>query len=109
MESSLYEVKFDHRLKIFRPYLHVEYDQLPMQLQEEFELKCQEICSKIPDRIKCLEQEYMQKYEALKEVDAEDLFFQLTDELNEISSCICDLNLLFLQIEGAYISQSIHA
>ncbi|SFI95207.1 hypothetical protein [Thermoflavimicrobium dichotomicum] len=109
MPEMPYEIKFDPRLKIDRPYLHVEYEQLPKQVQEEFELKCQEICSQIPDRIKSFEKEYMKKYEELKEADEDEVFFQLTDELNEISSCICDLNLLFLHIEGAYISHSVHA
>jgi len=109
MQTKPYEVRYDRRLKIDRPFLHIDYEELSEAEREEFELICQEICSKIPDQIKAWEQEYNNKYESLKEADDEEVFYQLTDELNEISSRICDLNLLFLYIEGTYISQSIHA
>lgn len=109
MTSALYEISFDERLGIDRPYLHVDYEDLPTEVQHEFEMKCQEICARIPEQIKKFESKYMKCFEELKEAESDDAFFQLTDEMNEISKVICDLNLLFLHIEGTYIATSLHA
>jgi hypothetical protein len=107
MEQRWFELRYDPRLKLKRPYLYVEYEDLPVSVQEEFEFACQRVCAQIPDRIKEFEQKYLQIYEALKEAKDEE-FFLLMDQLNEISSIICDLNLLYLHIEGTYLSGSVH-
>jgi hypothetical protein len=107
MENKWFELRYDPRLKLERPYLFVEYDQLPAPVQEEFEFACQRVCAQIPDKIKEFERKYLQIYESLKEAKDEE-FFAFMDELNEISSIICDLNLLYLHIEGTYLSGSVH-
>lgn len=109
MTTPAYEFRFDERLGIHRPLLHVEYEELPEEVRQEFELKCQEICARIPEQIKRLEQEYLERYEALKEAEDDKSFYRLTDEMNEISKNICDLNILFLYIEGTYLASGVHA
>ncbi|SEM67240.1 hypothetical protein [Lihuaxuella thermophila] len=109
MMTPAYEIRFDERLGIDRPLLHVEYEELPEELRQEFELKCQEVCARIPERIKCLEQEYLDRYEALKEAEDDETFYRLTDEMNDLSKTICDLNILFLYIEGTFLASSVHA
>jgi len=104
-----FSFQYDERLGVMRPRLEVEYEEMPKALQHEFELRCQQICSQIPERIKELEREYMKRYEALKEIDDEDEFLRVNDEMNELSRTICDLNLLYLHIEGVYLGAHVHA
>ncbi|MBA4544174.1 MULTISPECIES: hypothetical protein [Thermoactinomyces] len=109
MDTVPFEFRYDQRLGIKRPFLHQEYEALSKELQDEFELKCQEICSQIPERVKMLEREYMQKFNDLKEMDDETSFLRLTEEMNELSRRICDLNILYLHIEGTYLAANVHA
>jgi hypothetical protein len=109
MDTVPFEFCYDQRLGIRRPYLHREYEELSKELQDEFELKCQEICSEIPERIKVLEREYMRKFEDLREMDDETSFLRLNDEMNELSKKICDLNILYLYIEGTFLAANVHA
>jgi hypothetical protein len=109
MDTCPFEFCYDNRLGVLLPLLHVEYEEMPKALQDEFEYKCQEICSQIPEQIKQLERAYMEKYEALQEIDDEEHFLQLNDELNDLSKRICDLNLLYLHIEGTYLAANVHA
>jgi hypothetical protein len=103
-----YTTRKDIRLGVTRPILVVSYDQLTVVEQADFELLCQTVSAEIPEAIKQFEITYMQKFDALAEVD-EAGFYRISEEMNEISSCICDLNLLFLWIEGNFLSKSLHA
>lgn len=103
-----YTISQDDRLGLARPVLLTPYDKLNEEEQASFELLCQSVCAGIPEAIKRFERKYMQHFDALDEVD-ETEFYQLMNEMNEISSCICDLNLLFLWIEGNFLSKSLHA
>jgi hypothetical protein len=109
MSECPFAFVYDERLGLARPVLYVEYEELSQEKQDEFELKCQESCSYIPERIKEIEQDYMQRYEALANTEDETEFLRLNDELNELSKRICELNLLYLQIEGTYLSANVHA
>lgn len=104
-----FELIYDERLRIQRPLLHVEYESLTPMLQSEFELLCQQVCAQIPEEIKRFEVEYLQVFDQLKDVDDEQQFLMLNEKMNDISSRICDLNLLFLHIEGTFIAYSVHA
>ncbi|WP_141201759.1 hypothetical protein [Paludifilum halophilum] len=104
-----YEFPWDERLQVHRPLLHVEYEEMPPEVQHTFELKCQEVCAQIPPQIKVFEQRYMDRFEALNQAREDEDFFGLMEEMNELSSCISDLNILFLHIEGHFIGASVHA
>jgi hypothetical protein len=103
-----YALKQDERLGVMKPVLFVPYEELSDHEQAEFELMCQKVCAKIPEAIKTLERTYMDYFEQLDQVD-ETRFYDLMGEMNEISSCICDLNLLYLWIEGNFLAKSVHA
>ncbi len=103
-----YTTRQDLRLGVTKPVLLVPYEQLTGKEQASFELLCQTVSAGIPEAIKRFESKYMQKFDALADVD-EAGFYHVTEEMNEISSCICDLNLLFLWIEGNFLSKSLHA
>lgn len=103
-----YTLKQDERLGISKPVLFVEYEQLSIQEQADFELLCQTVCAKIPETIRLFEHRYMKYFDQLDQVD-ETGFYELMGEMNEISSCISDLNLLYLWIEGNFLSNSVHA
>lgn len=103
-----YTLKQDERLGVPKPVLFVEYEQLSNAEQADFELLCQTVCAKIPEAVKTFEQQYMKYFDQLDQVD-ETGFYELMEEMNEISSCICDLNLLYLWIEGNFLSNSVHA
>ncbi|SFX72971.1 hypothetical protein SAMN04487866_12029 [Thermoactinomyces sp. DSM 45891] len=104
-----YEMIYDSRLQIRRPILHVDYDELESDVQAEFELLCQQVCACIPEQIKCFEIEYLMTFDSLKEVEDEKLFFAINEQLNDLSSRISDLNILFLHIEGSFVTQSVHS
>jgi hypothetical protein len=103
-----YTLKQDDRLGVPKPVLFVEYEQLSNREQASFELLCQTVCAKIPEAIKTFERRYMEFFDQLDQVD-ETGFYELMGEMNEISSCICDLNLLYRWIEGNFLSNSVHA
>jgi hypothetical protein len=103
-----YTLQQDHRLGVPRPVLFVDYEALCAEEQASFELLCQTVCAQIPEAIKRIELQYMERFTKLDQVE-EDEFYTLMDEMNELSSCICDLNLLYLWIEGNFLSSSVHA
>ena len=103
-----YGLKQDTRLGIEKPVLFVPYEMLSTVEQSAFELLCQQVAATIPEAIKSFERTYMHYFDQLGEVDDAG-FYDLMEEMNEISSCICDLNLLFLWIEGNFLSKSVHA
>lgn len=109
MSNRWYELIYDERLGIERPVLHVTYDQLTLEQQDEFEMVCQRVCAQIPPKIKLLEQAYMDCYERLKQTDGDEAFYEAMEKLNDISSRICDLNVLFLQIEGSFLASRAHS
>ncbi|SFS47022.1 hypothetical protein [Marininema halotolerans] len=109
MSKTTYELVFDQRLQIRKPLLHVDYEELSLEEQEQFEWLCQEICAEIPPRIQELEAIYMKSFEVLYFAEDDATFFQLTTEMNELSCLIADLNVLFLHIEGKFIQTSVHA
>jgi hypothetical protein len=102
-----YTLQQDNRLGVARPVLFVDYEQLSTEEQASFELLCQTTSAQIPEAIKRLEQQYMERFTKLDQVE-EDEFYTLMDEMNELSSCICDLNLLYLWIEGKFLSSNVH-
>lgn len=104
-----YEMYYDERLQIHRPILHVDYNELEKPLQAEFELLCQQVCANIPEQIKRFEEVYLQTFESLKEIEDEDQFLAINEQMNDLSSRISDLNILFLHIEGSFIAYSVHA
>lgn len=109
MSDQPYELCYDTRLQIERPYLHVRIDELSEVEREAFEVVCQQVCSRIPVQIQVFEKKYMERFTALESAEEDDMFFDLLQEMNEISSCISDLNVLFLQIEGRFLASRSHA
>lgn len=108
MTGKRYEWRYDSRLQIERPHLRVDLEDLTMEEREEFEVMCQQACSQIPVRIQSLEKEYMEKFKVLERMEEDDDFFTLLNEMNEISSRISDLNVLFLHIEGRFLASHSH-
>jgi microcystin degradation protein MlrC len=107
-KAAAYDFWHDGRLGIDRPRLHVPYEQLSEKEQHLFELRCQEICSRIPPQIKSFEREYMNCFEALNQSCDDQEFEQLFNRMNDLSSRICDLNVLYLHIEGSYLEANVH-
>lgn len=106
---QLYELYYDPRLKIERPLLHVDYEELSEAERAEFEVMCQRVCSRIPVQIQSFEKAYMERFETLEQTEEDDAFYAMLNEMNEISSCISDLNVLFLHIEGRFLASRAHA
>lgn len=109
MTAQPFAFPFDERLGIRRPRLFVDYEELSTARRHRFELGCQEVCSEIPSRIRWFEKRYMTLFEALNETSSETELDRLLDEMNELSSCIADLNVLYLHIEGTYIGANVSA
>ena len=109
MVAVPYEFRYDQRLQISKPHLYVTYEELSEEQREEYELLCQRACSGIPDQIHSLEEAYMACFEQLTTVEDDDQFHTLLDEMNELSSRISDLNVLYLQLEGHFLNERVHA
>lgn len=108
MNEPPFSLVFDSRLGLKRPRLHTEYEALTPEQQEAFELACLEICAEIPERIRLYEQQYMHYYAQLTDVEDESVFDRLNAQMNDLSSRINDLNLLYLTIEGRYLGANVH-
>lgn len=106
--KQYYQLCYDKRLGLNLPNLECEYEDMPKKVQAEFELACQKIASQIPERIKLLEAQYMERYFRLQEVVDLEGFDRLLEEMNDLSSRICDLNLLYRTIEGEYLGANVH-
>lgn len=109
MNRPPYELQYDPRLNIDRPLLHVDYEDLTEVERQEFEVLCQKVCSRIPVQIQNFERQYMQRFRELDQIEEDSQFYVLLDEMNEISSCISDLNVLFWHIEGRFLASLSHA
>lgn len=99
---------FDERLQVNRPYLLCDYEEMPEEVQDDFELRCQQVSAEIPEKIEALEREYMHLFDQLQETAEDDRFDQLMDQMNDLSSKIFDLNLLYVGIEGKYLGANVH-
>lgn len=108
MNKAPFSFVFDPRLGLKRPCLYIEYEELTSEQQEAFELGCLQICAEIPEQIRQLERQYMIYYAQLADVADESVFDELNAKMNDLSSRINDLNLLYLTIEGTYLGANVH-
>lgn len=98
-----YTFDYDKRLGIDLPVLNVPFESLDEDERGKFFKELRAISASIPEKIKLLDEEYMEKYEELeKDIDN---FYEIMDELNDISKKISELNVWFLKIEGHFIQQ----
>ncbi|PTM60060.1 hypothetical protein [Desmospora activa] len=109
MTTPCFAFPFDERLGVRRPRLFVAYEELSREYLHRFELGCQEVCSDIPERIRLFERRYMHLFEALNGIEREAEMDRILEEMNDLSSRIADLNVLYLHIEGTYIGANVHA
>lgn len=108
MENSIYEWRFDPRLNINRLILHVDPDRLSQEEKKELALRYQEMAAQIPAQVNAFEKRYMACYEKLKQVEDDGDFYSLIEEMNDLSSRISDLNILYLEIEGRYLAGKVY-
>lgn len=108
MRRIPYQFHYDPLLQVDRPYLLISYEKMTVDEQEDFEVRCQEVCAYIPERIRQFEGKYMYYFDQLAHVESDNDFERITNNMNEISSCISDLNLLYLYIEGSFLGASVN-
>lgn len=107
MAGSTYEWLFDSRLNIRRLILRVDPDQLTPGEKAELAIRYQEMAAQIPVQIKVFERRYMACYEELKQAEDDESFYSLVEEMNDLSSRISDLNILYVQIEGRHLAEKV--
>jgi hypothetical protein len=98
--------EYNPRIELEVPVFFVPFEQLTQQDLAEFYHEVQMVTSKIPVKIQELDRRYMANYEKLEE--RPDQFFEIMDELNEISGKISELNVWFLNLEGKFIQTDGH-
>jgi hypothetical protein len=108
MADSIYEWRFDPRLNIRRLVLRADPDRLTDAERAELAARYQEMAAQIPAQVKAFEKRYMACYEELKQAEDDATFYSLIDEMNDLSSRISDLNILYLEIEGRYLAEKVH-
>ncbi|MBE3555350.1 MAG: hypothetical protein IMW85_10285 [Thermicanus sp.] len=99
-----FTIQYDQELGIEIPHLHVPFDQLDQREREELYVKMEEISGKIPERIRQLEHEYKEMYDRVSRENSDQTFFDGMERLNQISRLISELNILYLQMQGRYLT-----
>jgi hypothetical protein len=102
----VYRFVYDPRIEIEVPVLTKPLDSFSKEDLDSFYEQAQMISAKIPAKIQELDKRYMAKYDMLH--DHPELFFEIMDELNEISGKISELNVWFLHLEGRFIQTDGH-
>lgn len=97
---------YDPRIELDMPVIHIPMEAWEAAEIAEFYEKTQAITSKIPAKILEFDKLYMRKYEELQ-VRPDD-FFEIMDDLNELSGKISELNVLYLRIEGTFLHAGGH-
>jgi len=82
---------YDERLKLLLPNLDKPLDQYDVCIKEEMLFKWEQIRGTIPDRIKQLEKQIMEKQNQLEEEENFDITCKLNTEIAELASIINDL------------------
>ncbi|WP_039944531.1 hypothetical protein [Thermicanus aegyptius] len=98
-----YEFHYVEELGIEIPHLYVPYDELSEDEKEDLQVKFEEISGKIPERIQALEKEYRDSYYLFAKEPSEDAFYHGMEYLNRLSRNICELNILYLQMQGNHL------
>lgn len=101
-----YEFIYDTRIEVDKPVIHVPVEEWSTEDFSNFMDESQRITSKIPAKILEIDKRYMEKYEELQ--IRPDFFFEIMDELNEMSGKISELNVLYLQLEGKFLYSGGH-
>lgn len=104
--SRTYEFIYDEELGIEKPILYVPMEQLSEEDQSSLYHKMEQISGQIPERIRELERKYETLYARFSEEDhiQDDRFYSRMEEMNEISRKIGELNILYLQMQGKYLT-----
>jgi hypothetical protein len=96
-----YTFKYDPRIELDVPFLYVPFEEFSQEEKTEFYSQIQDVTAKIPAKILELDRHYMNKYQELD--TRPDDVFEIMYELTELSKKICELNVLFLHLEGRFI------
>lgn len=94
---------YNPKLDIKEPVLYVPLNYLSATEKAEYFLEANKIAAEIPSKIQQLDKQYMQLHDELAGNDEH--FFDLFEEMNQISEKICELNVLYLRIEGHFIQR----
>lgn len=97
---------YDDRIELEMPVIYVPLEQWNPEETAEFFDKTQGISSKIPAKIHEFDKRYMKKYEELQHQP--EMFFEIMEELNDLSGKISELNVLYLRIEGTFLHAGGH-
>ncbi|WP_134701484.1 hypothetical protein [Ammoniphilus sp. YIM 78166] len=101
-----YNFVYDRRIELDMPVIYVPFEEWNSEETAAFYERTQGITSKIPAKILEFDKRYMKKYEELQ--SRPEAFFEIMDELNELSGKISELNVLFLRLEGTFIQSDTH-
>lgn len=97
---------YEPRIELEMPVIHIPMEDWEAAEVAEFYDKAQSITAKIPAKILEFDKLYMRKYEELQA--RPDDFFEIMDDLNELSGKISELNVLYLRIEGSFLHAGGH-
>ncbi|HJV47495.1 MAG TPA: hypothetical protein VJ824_17390 [Bacillota bacterium] len=96
-----FEFVYDPRIELNSPIIKIPVEEWTTEDLHQFYEEAQDVTAKIPAKILEFDKIYMQKYEELQ-YRPEDLF-DIMEELNELSGKICELNVLYLRLEGKFL------
>lgn len=97
---------YDDRIEMDMPVIYVPIEQWNPEDKVEFFDRTQGISSKIPSKIQEFDKRYMKKYDELQYHP--EMFFEIMEELNDLSGKISELNVLYLRIEGKFLHSDGH-
>jgi len=85
---------FDTRLGVNVLRKDLDWNQYTEEERKKIWSQWQLLCSGMTNRVSELEKEIMERYELMYSAKTEDELHRLNDEMMEMASVICDLNIL---------------
>jgi pyruvate-formate lyase-activating enzyme len=107
-KQQRFAFRYDDTIRIKIPVLYVPYDELDEEEINKIHQLCDEISGEIPALIHQFEKEYEHLYEELAQGDTDEVFYKVTDRLNEISRNISELNICYYRMQGKFLNSAAH-
>jgi len=101
-----YAFVYDPRIEMNMPVIYEPMEEWTSEEMAHFNDQALSITAQIPAKILEFDKRYMKKYDALEE-DPE-RFFEIMEDLNELSGKISELNVLYLRLEGKFLQTGGH-
>ncbi|MBE3596893.1 MAG: hypothetical protein IMW86_07625 [Hydrogenibacillus sp.] len=103
MADAAFTFEYDERLGLRLPVLHKPYDAMTEDERARLLLILENVSGRIPERIRDLERRYLELYRQAQSEEGE-AFFRIMEEASALSAAIAELNVLYWNIQGHFLT-----